>query len=255
MAKVELYHWEPNANSGKPLVTLLEKGVEFVSHYTDLLNWDQHKPEYLAINPSGTIPTLIIDGVMLNESTEMGEYIDSYCDGPALRPADPVERQRMRWWGKWMDTYFGPSLSMTGWHAFVGPFARENKGEDELRAAIARIPLKERRDAWTMALFGTFPEDALAESRRRVAEGIAFVEAELGKSTWFAGQHYSLADINAFSNLYALPVSQPHIANSDNTPNLMRWLKRVYERPAIQTSFTYGRTQLAQRALDVMKTL
>ena len=33
-----LYHWEPNANSGKPMLALAEKGVEFESRYLDLLN-------------------------------------------------------------------------------------------------------------------------------------------------------------------------------------------------------------------------
>ena len=42
---VRLYHWEPNANSGKPMLTLAEKGVEFESHYLDLLKFDQHQPE------------------------------------------------------------------------------------------------------------------------------------------------------------------------------------------------------------------
>ncbi len=30
-AVLTLYHWEPNANSGKPILTLKEKGVEFAS--------------------------------------------------------------------------------------------------------------------------------------------------------------------------------------------------------------------------------
>jgi glutathione S-transferase/GST-like protein len=55
MTEVTLYHWEPNANSGKPMLALMEKGVAFNSHYLDLLNFDQHKPDYLAINPQGTI--------------------------------------------------------------------------------------------------------------------------------------------------------------------------------------------------------
>ena len=58
MAEVTLYHWEPNANSGKPMLALMEKGVAFDSHYIDMLNFDQHKPEYLAINPQGTIPAM-----------------------------------------------------------------------------------------------------------------------------------------------------------------------------------------------------
>ena len=48
MPEVTLYHWEPNANSGKPMLALMEKGVAFNSHYLDLLSFDQHQPEYLA---------------------------------------------------------------------------------------------------------------------------------------------------------------------------------------------------------------
>ena len=29
---VTLFHWEPNANSGKPMLALAEKGVAFESH-------------------------------------------------------------------------------------------------------------------------------------------------------------------------------------------------------------------------------
>ena len=53
---LQLYHWEPNANSGKPMLALAEKGVPYESHYLDLLKFDQHQPAYLAINPDGTIP-------------------------------------------------------------------------------------------------------------------------------------------------------------------------------------------------------
>jgi GST-like protein len=30
-----LYHWDPNANSGKPMLALAEKGVEYRSHYLE----------------------------------------------------------------------------------------------------------------------------------------------------------------------------------------------------------------------------
>ena len=40
-----IYHWEPNANSGKPLLAALEKGVQFESRYVDMLAFEQHAPE------------------------------------------------------------------------------------------------------------------------------------------------------------------------------------------------------------------
>lgn len=252
MPDVQLYHWEPNANSGKPIVALIEKGVKFESRYTDLLAFDQHKPKYLAINPNGTIPVLIHGDVILSESTEMGEYIDAAFPGPSLRPDDPVDRWRMRWWGRYLDGYFGPSLSMVGWSVFIGPAVRD-KDPEELKSNIERIPLKERRDAWSMAIYNTFPEEALAESRRRVQQGIRVIEQNLGERPYFAGDNYSLADINAFNMTYALPLMYGDHANEEKTPNLIDWLRRVYVRPAIDETFKLGRTQMAERAKEVRK--
>src|SRR5437763_8904166 len=89
MHTVTLYHWEPNANSGKPMLALMEKGVAFVSQYLDLLNFDQHKPGYLAINPQGTIPAMKHGSLVLTESTAIMEYVDETFPGPKLMPDDP----------------------------------------------------------------------------------------------------------------------------------------------------------------------
>jgi glutathione S-transferase/GST-like protein len=248
----ELYHWEPNANSGKPIIALIEKGIAFDSRYTDLLEFDQHKPEYLAVNPNGTIPTLVHGDVVLTESTEMGEYIDAEFPGPPLRPESPEERWRMRWWGKFFDGYFGPSLSMIGWSVFIGPSVRD-KDPEELKRNIERIPLKERRDAWSMAIYNAFPDDELAESRRRVLHGIRVFEKALGERPYFAGDSYSLADINGFCMAYALPMMQAEFVNQEKTPNLIDWLRRVYARPAIAETFKLGRTPMAARADEVRK--
>ena len=87
-SEVTLYHWEPNANSGKPMLTLAEKGVEYYSVYIDMLNFDQHKPEYLAVNPQGTIPAMKHGDKVLTESTAIMEYVDEAFDGPRLMPDD-----------------------------------------------------------------------------------------------------------------------------------------------------------------------
>ena len=245
-AMVTLYHWEPNANSGKPMLALAEKGVEYESRYLDLLRFDQHQPEYLRINPDGTIPAMVHGERVLTESTPMMEYIDEAFPGPPLRPSDPRERWRMRWWMRFFDAYFAPSLSMIGWSVFIGPSVRDRDPE-ALKAAIARIPLKERRIAWSKAIYNTFSQVELDESRRRVAIGINCLEQTLSERRWIGGDDYSLGDINGFNLGYALPLAQPQLCNDEKTPHIMRWLRAIYARPAAKATWSMGRTQMAQR--------
>ena len=241
-----LYHWEPNANSGKPMLALAEKGVAYESRYLDLLSFDQHRPEYLKINPDGTIPALVHGERVLTESTPMMEYIDEQFEGPPLRPRQPAERWRMRWWMRFFDAYLAPSLSMIGWSVFVGPAVRQ-RDPAELAAAIERIPLPSRRSAWRKAVFNEFTAEELEESRRRVRFGIGVLEAHLARHRWIAGAGYSLGDINGFNLGYALPLSQPEHCNDQITPRIMEWLRRIYERPAARKTWAKGRTQLAAR--------
>lgn len=243
---LKLYHWEPNANSGKPMLALAEKGVAYESHYLDLLRFDQHQPDYLRVNPDGTIPALVHDGRVLAESTPIIEYIDETFAGPALRPTDPVERWRMRWWMRFFDAYFAPSLSMIGWSVFIGPAARQ-RDPKELEAAIARIPLESRRIAWRKAIFNEFTVDELAESKRRVWFATDVLERHLQQHEWIAGDTYSLGDINGFNLGYALPLSQPQHCNDTRTPSIMNWLRRIYARPAVKQTWAMGRTQMAAR--------
>lgn len=246
MSDVTLYHWEPNANSGKPMLTLMEKGVEFNSHYLDLLNFDQHKPDYLAVNPQGTIPAMTHGERVLTESTAMMEYVDEAFPGPKLMPEDLKDQWRARWWMKFIDQWLAPSFSMIGWSVFIGPAVRK-KDPKELEAAIERIPLPERRTAWRKAIYGTFSEDEMAESQRRVAVGIRMLEDALTQRQWLACNSYSLADINGFNSTYALPLSQPELANDEKTPHIMEWLRKIYERPATKKTWAMGKTDMVKR--------
>lgn len=244
---VEVYHFEPNANGGKPLITLNEKGVAFVSHWVDLLNWEQHKPDYLAINPKGQVPTLVHDGVIITESTPMGEYIDEVFAGPALRPAAPADRARMRAWGRYADEFLGPSLSMIGWSRFIGPRMRR-RDPQELVQALRQIPTPERRRAWQTTIDDRFTEADLAESRRRLEVAARRIEAQLVRTPWLAGDTYSLADINVFNMAAALPVFMPQVVNGSSTPRLLSWIEAIQGRPAVRAALALSRNSL--RKLD-----
>jgi glutathione S-transferase/GST-like protein len=174
------------------------------------------------------------------------EYVDATFPGPSLRPADPEERWRMRWWMKFFDQYFGPSLSMIGWSVFVGPSVR-NRDPAELKAAIDRIPLKERRIAWSKAIYNTFSKEELDESRRRTEFGTRMLEKALSVRPWVAGKTFSLADVNGFNLGYALPLARGDICNDEKTPHILEWLRKIYERPATKKIWAMGRTQMAAR--------
>lgn len=248
-----LYHWEPNANSGKPILAALEKGVPFASQYVDMLAFEQHEPDYLKINRNGTVPAMVHDGALVAESTVMMEYIDQAFEGPSLRPQNPVERWRMRWWGRFFDQFLGPSISMFGWKFFVGP-AMSQRDPEELKARIERIPLKERRIAWSKAIYGTFSPEELEESARRIRFAIGHIETMLGEHPWIAGQSYSIADISGFNMAAGLPVMMPDIVNDASTPNILEWLRRIYERPAVHEALKLGRTEITRRYTHLKRT-
>jgi len=45
-----------------------------------------------------------------------------------------------------------------------------------------------------------------------------------------------------------LPLSQPHLSNDQLTPNIMRWVRAIYARPATKRCWALGKTDLAKRA-------
>ena len=172
---VEVYTWEPNANSGKPLLCLHEKGVPFTHHYIDMGAHEHCSPEFLAINPDGTIAAVVHDGFTMTESTPAMEYIDDAFDGPALRPADPYWRWRMRLVLRRVDNELAPSLAMIASNRLAAPrFAGRDPAE--LEADLEKIPLPERRAAWRKLMFNATPGSDLEESARRISEGIRWFE-------------------------------------------------------------------------------
>ncbi|HZV58538.1 MAG TPA: glutathione S-transferase family protein [Sphingobium sp.] len=56
-----------------------------------------HSAEFQAMAPMGRIPLLVLDdGSRICESAAIAAYLDEVLDGPALQPANPRERARVR---------------------------------------------------------------------------------------------------------------------------------------------------------------
>lgn len=252
-----VYTWEPNSNSGKPLFVLNEKGaagdaIGFDYHYVSLPDFEQHAPEFLAINPDGTVPALVHGGRVFTESTPMCEYIDAAFAGPSLVPSDAYSLYRMRSRCRRTDKA-AEALSVIGWHLFLGPMVR-SKPPEEMARLIARIPTKERQISWQTASQATFSEEQLANARARVGGYVKELEAELARSPWLAGDAFSLADILTFANFYALPGGYPEFATESFAPHVLDWLRRIYARPATAKTFGMARS-IARRAFDIARGL
>ena len=247
---LDVYTWEPNANSGKPLFCLHEKGVPFTYHYTDMAAHEHHADQFLAINPDGTVPAIVHDGFTMTESTPAMEYIDEAFAGPALRPEDPYDRWHMRALLRYLDNVVAPSLAMIASNRLAAPrFAGQDPAE--LRARLARIPLRERRATWEKLMFQTTAPKDIEESQRRVSSAIRRFDALLADEPWLAGETFSLADIGVFATVHALPLSLENEVNHAATPHLMRWLGACHARSGLQAALAMGKGFIAQRSAEV----
>ena len=74
------------------------KGVKAEEVSIDLLKGKQHGEDYLAVNPQGVVPALILDepGPPLFQSLAILEYLEETHPQPALLPKDPRGRARVR---------------------------------------------------------------------------------------------------------------------------------------------------------------
>lgn len=237
---LELYHFEPGANSLKALLCLKEKGLDFESRYVNLHEFEQHDPEYVRINPNGQVPALVHDGAVITESTVINEYLEDVFPELPLRPADPVIRASMRVWTKFVDEYLNPAASILGWNRIIKPLV-EHLTEEEFEEKLKRIPLKEQQDKWRTAANRTFPQEQLDDCQRRVAVSVEKIEKSLANNEWITGPDYSLADISCFSVLAPMPMFNEQAINRDKSPKSMAWHDRMMARPAVRATFAMAR--------------
>lgn len=99
MTSVTLY-LAPGASSMAPHIALLEAGAEFEIRSLSFKAQEHRAPEYLAINPQGLVPTLVVDGAVLTESLAILFWIGRQYPAAGLLPPDPVgEAQVLGWMG------------------------------------------------------------------------------------------------------------------------------------------------------------
>ena len=67
-------------------------GLDFTGHLVKVHKNEQLRPEYLALNPAGQVPLLLVDGQPLTQVLAIGDYLDRRFPEAGLLPADPWRR-------------------------------------------------------------------------------------------------------------------------------------------------------------------
>jgi maleylacetoacetate isomerase len=95
---VKLYGFWRSLASYRVRVTLALKGLHAEEVSIDLLKGRQNSEDYLAVNPQGVVPALVLDegGAPLFQSLAILEYLEETHPQPPLLPQDPRGRARVR---------------------------------------------------------------------------------------------------------------------------------------------------------------
>src|SRR6476660_5205353 len=126
-----LYNAPQSTCSQRVRFVLNAKRLPFGEKKLDLLAGDQLKPEYLALNPNGVVPTLDHDGHIVTDSSVIIEYLDEVVPQTAnFTPRDPVKRAAMRALMRFIDEMPAAAVRVPTFNlAFLPRFQAMSEGE------------------------------------------------------------------------------------------------------------------------------
>src|SRR5258708_14111570 len=137
-----LYNAPQSTCSQRVRFVLNAKGLPFDEVKLDLLAGDQLKPDYLALNPNGAVPTLNHDGGIVTDASVIIEYLDEVAAAPeSFTPDDAVDRAHMRALMRFIDEMPAAAVRVPTFNlAFLPRFAAMS--EDEFVAFANSKPLR-----------------------------------------------------------------------------------------------------------------
>lgn len=171
-----------------------------------------------AVHPLGKSPVLEDGGLVLAESGAIVEYLaETYGADRLLPPPGTAEWRRLRYWMHYAEGSAMPPMLMSLVFSkvrsapapfFVRPIARAIA--DKVMADFVGPQLRLHVD---------------------------YMEGELARSPWFAGDRFSAADIQMS---FPLEAAQARGAITDAQPRLRAFLARIHDRPAYRRALEKG---------------
>lgn len=228
---LELYHAINSVCAQKVRLALAEKGLPAREHLM-LLNGDQYDPAYLKLNPNGVVPTLVHDGRVVLESTVMLYYLDDAFPQPALMPADPLERVRVRLLNKLVDEYIHNACIVLTFAIAFRP-ALMKKPPQERETSFGRSPIRNRaqykRDVVENGLASEHVDGAVQD----MVKLIKSIDASLAHGPYIAGDAWTNAEAAAIP--YMLRLELLGLSGLwSRYPAVSGWWERVRSRHSTQ---------------------
>ena len=198
-----LYHLPLSPFARKIRLVLSEKRLPFELRLEKV--WER-RPEYLDLNPAGTVPTLIEDhGLVVPDSGVICEYLEeAYPDTPLLGRT-LAERVEVRRLVAWFDGKFATEVT------------RNLIGEKHMKRLLGR---------------GNPDGAALRTGYTAIKHHLEYIGWLSETRKWLAGSEISLADFAAAAHLSALD----YIGDVDWTtaPAVKEWYARMKSRPSFR---------------------
>jgi len=243
---IDLWHWEPNAESLALLLCLHELGESFEGHYVDMLALEQHGDAYRTLCPKAELPLLSVDGASLTDTTLALQYLAEARTDQGLRPRSPADWYDLQARLSWLEgpTGLAADMRLMGWNR-VMLTALPGDRLAALRERISSLP-REKLSGWSAVWADAEASgDQLANAAERIRSVIAKLELALGPSGWLAGSGYSVADIGFYAHLHHATDLLPEIVNAGSTPAVCAWLERIGGRAAVADALAVRRSDLA----------
>jgi glutathione S-transferase len=212
-------HHLNNSRSQRILWLLEELGLDYevIKHRRDPMT-NLAPPDLLAVHPLGKLPVIRDGDLVLAESGAIIEYIlQQYGDGRLVPDAGTPERVRYLYWMHYTEGTIMPMLLL---HVIF----------DQIEKARVPFFIRPITKAIAGRVRGTLVD-------RQLPRNYDLMEAELGKSDWFAGHQITAADIHMS---FALEAAVAKSGLDNRHPRLMEWLDRIHARPAYIRSVERG---------------
>lgn len=188
-----LYQDSRSGNCYKAVLTAAHLGVPLKTVEIDVTSGLTRKPEFLAKNPNGRVPTLEFeDGRHLPESNAIIWYL---AEGSPLIPADKFQRAQMLQWMFFEQYSHEPYIAVARFWMVFAP-------KEQLRQKEHLIP----------------------EWHAKGNAALSVMEGHLKKHDWFVGNAYSLADIALYAYTHC---AEDGGFDLKKYPVVSAWLSRV----------------------------